>query len=173
MVFSHHQLLGRSQQIPRLRLWPILLKSSSFPGNNSQYDQNQISLPILMYYIWDLQPKNKGWHKEGEKRARRKRKIEEPSSGLIWQMQSRKGRLFQWGHRSSTEWFFFLLLLLHQPRCRFVRLESLIKSSSALGQRNLWDLFAHYLEQPKDSKKKKKSLCWTLLASGKIPFGPN
>lgn len=90
MVFSHHQLLGRGQQFPWRHLWPILLKYSSFPGNNSQYDQNQISLPILMYYIWDLQPKNKGWHKKGEKRARRKRKIEEPSSGLIWQMQSRK-----------------------------------------------------------------------------------
>lgn len=69
------------------------LKYSIFPGNNSQYDQNRISLPILMYYIWDLQPKNKGWHKKGEKetgRKKKKKKIEEPSLSLIWQMQCRK-----------------------------------------------------------------------------------
>lgn len=110
MVFSHHQLLGRSQQIPWHHLWPILLKYSSFPGNNSQYDQNQISLPILMYYIWDLQPKNKGWHKKGEKRARRKRKIEEPSSGLIWQMQSRKRAVVPMGVENFFYYYYYISL---------------------------------------------------------------
>lgn len=84
MVFSHHQLLGRSQQFPWCHLWPILLKYSSFPGNNSQYDQNWISLPILMYYIWDLQPKNKEWHKKGEKRVRRKKKNRRRRRTFVW-----------------------------------------------------------------------------------------
>lgn len=77
MVFSHHQLVGRSQQFPWCHLWPILLKYSSFPGNNSQYDQKRISLPILMYYIWETcnQRTKAGTRKDsrewGEKKNRR------------------------------------------------------------------------------------------------------
>lgn len=41
-----------------------------------------------MYYIWDLQPKNKGWHKKGEKGEEKKKEeeIEQLSSDLMWQM---------------------------------------------------------------------------------------
>lgn len=170
MLFSHHQLLGRSRQFPWHHLWPVLLKYSSFPGNNSLYDQNRISLPILMYYTWDLQPKNEGWHKKGEKRARGKRKIEEPSSGLIWQMQSRKRAAVPVGVEKLNRMIFFLLLL-HQPRCRFVRLESdWIKLSPGPEQSAR---FVFTLPGTTKTQQKEKKLCWRLLSSGRrTPFGP-
>lgn len=94
------------------------LKYSPFLGNNSQYDQNRISLPILMYYIWDLQPKNKGWHKKGEKGGMEK-KIEEPSSGLIWQMQWRKkGSCTSGGREAHQNEIFCYYISLYADLCQ-------------------------------------------------------
>lgn len=119
MVFSLHQLLGRSQQFPWCHLWPILLKYSSFLGNNRQHDQDRISLPILMYYIWDLQPKNKGWHKKGEKGLRREKKNRRT---FVWfnltNAVEKKGSCPSGGGEARQKDFF--LLLLHLPLCRFV-----------------------------------------------------
>lgn len=143
MVFGLHQLMGRSQLFPWRHLWPILLKYSSFPGNNSQYDQNRISLPILMYYRWDLQPKNKGWHKKGEMGMRRGKKIEEPSSGLIWQMQSRKQEAVPVVDRMVFFSFFANL-------CQIINSDQ-IKLSP--GPKNLW---VTHVEQRKDYFRQKK-----------------
>lgn len=142
------------------------LKYSPFLGNNSQYDQNRISLPILMYYIWDLQPKNKGWHKKGEKGGMEK-KIEEPSSGLIWQMQWRKkGSCTSGGREAHQNEIFCYYISLYADLCQITDSDWIKLGPEP--QNPSW-LFVGFFFSSRGTKKKKKKFHYLAAGLDSIP----
>lgn len=146
------------------------LKYSPFPGNNSEYDQNRISLPTLMYYIWDLQPKNKGWRKKGE--TGEEKKIEEPSSSLIWQMQSRKKGSGTSGGREAHQNEIFCYYISHYADLCQIRGSDWIKLGPE--PQNLWKLFVVFyffsLLMMSKREKRKREKSFIIWLQGRIQF---